>query len=62
MDQPYLPIIQMVNIMTTIAMNCSSTRMRMSFWLLRGEPPRAMLARPSTSTTATAPIAIGMSA
>ena len=48
--------------MMTIAMNCSSTRNLISFCDVWGEPPRTMLTRPSTNTTATAPIAIGMRA
>src|SRR4051812_16613986 len=58
----YLPIAQTVSIMTTMAMNCSSTRSLISFCDLCGEPPRIMLTRPRTSTTATAPIAIGTKA
>ena len=50
---------QIVSMMMTIATNCSSTRNRISLCEVLGEPPRIMLARPSSSTIATAPIAIG---
>jgi hypothetical protein len=50
---------QIVNMMTTMAMNCSSTRKRISFCEVLPEPPRIMLMRPSSSTIATAPMAIG---
>ena len=53
------PIAQIVAMMMTMATNCSSTRMRISFCDRLGEPPRIMLTRPSSSTTATAPMAIG---
>src|SRR3979490_219237 len=43
----------------TIATNCSNTRNRISFWDRLGDPPRIMLRRPSSSTSATAPTAIG---
>ena len=52
-------MIQIVAMMTTMATNCSSTRSRISFCEVLGEPPRIMLMRPSSSTTATAPMAIG---
>src|SRR3984893_14202324 len=42
-----------------MAMNCSSTRRRISFCERQGEPPRIMLVSPSSSTSATAPSAIG---
>lgn len=44
---------------TTMAMNCSSTRSRISFCDVLPEPPRIILMRPRRSTTATAPMAIG---
>ena len=53
------PIIQIVAMTMTMATNCSSTRSRISFCDVLGEPPRIMLMRPSTSTIATAPIAMG---
>ena len=53
------PIIQIVAMMMTMATNCSSTRSRISLCDVLGEPPRIMLMRPSTSTIATAPIAMG---
>ena len=53
------PIAQIVTMMMMMATNCSSTRSRISFCDVLGEPPRIMLMRPSTSTIATAPIAIG---
>ena len=52
-------MIQIVVMMTMIATNCSSTRSRISFCEVLGEPPRIMLTRPSSSTMATAPIAMG---
>ena len=52
-------MIQSVNMITTMAMNCSSTRSRMSFCDVLPEPPRIILMRPRRSTTATAPMAIG---
>src|SRR5215831_516499 len=55
----YFCMSQIVAMMMTIAMNCSTTRQRISFCDVFGEPPRSMLARPSTSTMATAPTAIG---
>jgi hypothetical protein len=55
----YFAITQSVNMITTMAMNCSSTRSRMSFCEVLPEPPRIILMSPSSSTTATAPIAIG---
>src|SRR6266576_3643290 len=56
---PQRPIAQIVIMMTTIAMNCSSTRSRISRCEVCGEPPLAKLLRPSSSTTATAPTATG---
>src|SRR5262249_6184756 len=53
------PMAQIASMMMTIATACSNTRRRISFCEVLGEPPRIMLARPSNSTTATAPIAIG---
>src|SRR6516165_5824422 len=50
---------QIANMMMTMATNCSSTRSRISFCEVLPEPPRIMLMRPSSSTTATAPMAIG---
>ena len=50
---------QIVSMITTSATNCSSTRIRISFCDVCGEPPRIMLMRPRTSTIATATIAIG---
>src|SRR5215208_5263097 len=44
---------------TMSAMNWNRTRRRISFCEVQGEPPRAIFARPSTSTIATAMIAIG---
>src|SRR5262249_9557577 len=58
-DHHFGPITQMVTMITTMAMNCSSTRSRISFCEVCGEPPRIILTRPSTRTTATAIIAIG---
>src|SRR5262249_20070622 len=58
----YPRVAQMTSMMTTMATNCSRTRSRMSFCDRWGEPPRIMFARPITSTTATAAIAIGTSA
>src|SRR5437764_4434728 len=55
----YFCMSQIVTMMMTIAMNCSATRQRMSRCDVLGEPPRSMLARPMTSTIATAPTAIG---
>ncbi len=55
----YFPISQMVAMMMMIATNCSSTRRRIKRCEVLGDPPRIMLMRPSTSTTATAPIATG---
>ena len=43
----------------TIATNCSSTRNRINFWERFGDPPRIMFRRPSKSTSATAPTAMG---
>ena len=54
-----LDMTQSVHMMTMMAMNCSSTRSRISFCEVLPEPPRIMLTRPSRSTTATAPMAIG---
>jgi hypothetical protein len=45
--------------MMAIATACSNTRRRISFCDRWGEPPRIMLMRPSNSTIATTPIAIG---
>lgn len=53
----YFAMIQTVNMITTMAMNCSSTRSRMSFCDVLPEPPRIILMRPRRSTTATAPMA-----
>ena len=53
------PIAQTASMVMTIATNCSSTRNRMSFWERFGDPPRIMLSRPSNSTSATAPTAMG---
>ena len=55
----YFAMIQSVNMITTMAMNCSSTRSRMSFCDVLPEPPRIILMRPRSSTVATAPMAIG---
>jgi len=55
----YFAMIQTVNMITMMAMNCSSTRSRMSCCDVLPEPPRIILMRPSRSTTATAPTAIG---
>ena len=55
----YFDINQTVSMMTTMAMNCSITRSRISFCDVHGDPPRIVLMRPSNSTTATAPTAIG---
>jgi hypothetical protein len=55
----YFAMIQTVSMITTMAMNCSSTRSRMSFCDVLPEPPRIILMRPRRSTTATAPMAIG---
>jgi len=48
-----------VAMMTMMATNWSSTRSRMSFCEVFGEPPRIMLNRPRTSTIATAIMAAG---
>ena len=60
-DHPALPlqIAQMVTIMTMIAMNCISTRRRISFCEGCGEPPRIRLMEPNSNTTATTPTASG---
>jgi hypothetical protein len=50
---------QTVSMIMTMAMNCSTTRQRISFCDRLGEPPRSMLKRPRISTTATAPTASG---
>src|SRR4030081_2215526 len=50
---------QIVTMMTMIATNCRTTRSRISFCDVLGEPPRSMLARPRPSTRATAPTARG---
>src|SRR5262249_62430773 len=55
----YFAISQTVNMITTMAMNCSKTRNRINCCDRCGEPPRIILTRPSNNTTATAPIAIG---
>src|ERR1700750_1453433 len=55
----YFDITQIVNMMTTMATNCSTTRRRISFCEVLPEPPRIMLTRPSRRTIATAPMAIG---
>ena len=55
------PIAQTVSMVMTIATNCSNTRHRISFWDRFGDPPRIMLRRPSSSTSATAPTATGRS-
>src|SRR5882757_7315304 len=44
-----------------MATNCSSTRSCISFWDRFGDPPRIMLIRPISSTTATAATATGSS-
>ena len=54
----YRPIAQIVIMITMMATNCSRTRNRISFCDVLGDPPRSMLAKPSTSTTATATIAM----
>src|SRR5829696_8485843 len=54
----YRAIIQTVNMIMIMAMNCSSTRSRISFCDVLPELPRLMLMRPRRSTTATAPMAI----
>ena len=41
-------MIQIVAMMTMMAANCSSTRSRISFCEVLGEPPRIMLRRPSS--------------
>src|SRR5258706_11405177 len=53
------PIAQTASMVITIATNCSSTRSRISFCERFGDPPRIMLSRPSSNTSATAPTAIG---
>src|SRR6516162_5687392 len=55
----YFAISQTVNMIRTMAMNCSKTRNRINCCDRCGEPPRIILMRPSNNTTATAPIAIG---
>jgi len=52
-------MIQIVAMITMMAANCSSTRSRNQLLRGIGEPPRIMLRRPSSNTTATAPMAIG---
>src|SRR5215204_3255116 len=53
------PIAQTAAMMIMIAINCSSTRNRISRWEVFGDPPRIMVHSPSSSTIATAPTAIG---
>ena len=55
----YRAMTQTVNMITTMATNCSSTRNRISFCEVLPDPPRIILTRPRNSTTTTAPIAIG---
>src|SRR5215510_581163 len=55
--QPFA--IQIAIMIMTIATNCMSTRSRISFCDVCGEPPRIMLTRPKTKTMATAMTAIG---
>jgi hypothetical protein len=55
----YLLIAQSAVMAMTMAMNCNSTRIRIRFCERFGEPPRIMLMRPSSSTSATAPTAMG---
>ena len=52
-------MIQSVSMITPMAMDCSNTRSRISFCEVLPEPPSIMLTRPSSSTIATAPMAIG---
>src|SRR3984957_19802397 len=59
LERDYFAITQMVNMMMTMATNCSTTRRRISFCEVLPEPPRIMLTRPSRRTMATAPMAIG---
>ena len=54
-----LAMIQSANMVMQIATNCSSTRARISFCDVFGEPPRIMLTRPSSRTNATAASATG---
>ena len=49
----------MVIMMMMSATNCMSTRSRISFCEVCGEPPCIMFTRPNTSTTATAMTAMG---
>ena len=53
------PIAQTVSMVMTIATNCNNTRNCISFCDRFGDPPRIMLTRPSTNTSATAPTAMG---
>jgi hypothetical protein len=53
------PIAQTVSMVMTIATNCSNTRNRISLWDRFGDPPRIMLMRPSSKTSATAATARG---
>ena len=55
----YLPIAQTASMVMTMATNCSKTRQRISCCERFGEPPRTMLRRPSSSTTATDATAMG---
>jgi hypothetical protein len=55
----YRPIAQTVSMVMTIATNCSNTRNRINFWDRFGDPPRIMLIRPNSSTSATAATARG---
>jgi hypothetical protein len=55
------PIAQTASMVMTMATNCSSTRSRISLWDRFGDPPRIMLIRPSSSTSATAATAMGSS-
>ena len=52
-------IAQTASMVMTIATNCSNTRSRISFCERFGDPPRIMLSRPSSSTSATAATAMG---
>jgi len=59
LERDYFAITQMVNMMMTMATNCSTTRRRISFCEVLPEPPRIILMRPSRRTMPTAPMAIG---
>jgi hypothetical protein len=55
----YLPIAQTATMVMTMATNCSNTRSRIRLCERFGEPPRIMLMRPSSRTSATAATAMG---